>query len=878
MQSGPALFQQLINVCYDDVVKTLKPEQELLVTKYHLLLAEKDGLANSLEPLFPYYDVKYTIDFNQDFQTNLHNIDCLRQRVHIAHFFLTHILPEKLENETQTQRLLHLFMGDLQQLTECLAFLYSKNQVPLGHSQTIVNWLHLYDLSFQFWLPKYKPLSSNKAKGFYNSLVENALNYIQPLIIHGNTGGALERVKMARQHIENARKYFASIRLPIKQIRLLQDDLKKKVDHCESKIPAGFDPFTEDGATVKMYQILLTFEKQFPIELASFSQNKTLQKLDTKKVTNLSEQINSAILELTNPEIGPIFWIMISMKLTSTLALLSQVDQLYHTDEAKELFPLLRTLIQTWQKLFKKPNPLMKLNLEILNSTSSLLATQMLTISGITPKVPVITSTPFSLTLPPPKIESKEAPEKKETVKPVSQEFVEKVQTQAQTATTVDTQTTAQPAVLDTIPKKSKRSAARKRAAERKKANHENEQVETLTAALGSLALNDLQPVKDKTIALTPEIIAILDKLEAAGFKAYVKGGYVRDTLLGCTPNDIDFVSDCPKEKVCEILGAQFSRNFLIKDKIVFQAKGMELACSSNTLLEEANSSDITINALFADKSGNIFDPLDKIGDLDKPVLETVGDPQTCLQDPKRLLRMPRIGIHIGKTIPLATIECMQQLMKTVNSLEFVVYRSNMTKLFCYGKGALAWDFFERNQLMNDLLNIVPKTQTSAIFADPAIRFYVHSKFLQFDQFYSINKTPANVYHVLAALLLPELIITCQSLPGTMVNETIDVLLEAFCKRIGVMCEADRTCFKKSTQVMLVHYYGEFLTTKAQMAHPVVPKVTQQTLNPPRARIKMGQTYTPGYQASQPSYRSAKLPTLGDFMKEEKPIAAKANK
>lgn len=495
MQSGPVLFQQLVNICYDDIVTKLKPEHELLVSKYQSLLAEKDGVAKTLAFLLPYYDVKYKIDFTQDFQSNLLSINCLRQRIHIAHFFLTYLIPENTTDKAPPEQLLHLYMGDLQQLTEGMASLYSKNQVPLGHSRTIVNWLHLYDLSFQFWLPKYKPLSSNKAKGFYDSLVENALNYVPPLIIHGNTEAAMERVTIARQHIDHARKYFASIHFPIKQIRLFQNDLKRKVAHCERKIPAGFDPFTEHGATVKMYQMLLTFEKQLPTELATFSQNNTVQKVDTQNVTHLSEQINSAILELTDPEINPFFWMMIPMKLTSTLALLSQVDQL-HKDEAKVLFPLLRKLLQTWQQLFNNPNPLMKSNLEILNNASSLLATQILTISGITPKVPAIPSTPFSLTLPPPPL-----PE-------------ENVQTQAQTTitTTADTQPNIQPVPVDKTPTKSKRSAARKRAAERKKANQENEQVETLTTALSNLALNDLQPVKDKKIALSPEIIAILDK------------------------------------------------------------------------------------------------------------------------------------------------------------------------------------------------------------------------------------------------------------------------------------------------------------------------------------------------------------------------------
>jgi len=132
---------------------------------------------------------------------------------------------------------------------------------------------------------------------------------------------------------------------------------------------------------------------------------------------------------------------------------------------------------------------------------------------------------------------------------------------------------------------------------------------------------------------------------------------------------------------------------------------------------------------------------------------------------------------------------------------------------------------------MAALLNQQPKIETlPAICPDPAIRYYVHSKILQMDGIYLYSRVRANTYHVLAFLLLPELITTCQSLPGTMVSDMIDFLLKS--------------------------------------SRPVVLQVPQA--------LKMGRTYMPRYEAinKQPYCESRSQITLADFVKEVKTTKA----
>ena len=47
--------------------------------------------------------------------------------------------------------------------------------------------------------------------------------------------------------------------------------------------------------------------------------------------------------------------------------------------------------------------------------------------------------------------------------------------------------------------------------------------------------------------------IEILKKIEAAGYKAYIVGGFVRDRILGIEPNDVDITTNAKPKEVKEI-------------------------------------------------------------------------------------------------------------------------------------------------------------------------------------------------------------------------------------------------------------------------------------------------------------------------------------
>ena len=56
-------------------------------------------------------------------------------------------------------------------------------------------------------------------------------------------------------------------------------------------------------------------------------------------------------------------------------------------------------------------------------------------------------------------------------------------------------------------------------------------------------------------IKMEPGAAKLLDRLHAAGYKAYAVGGCVRDSLLGLTPHDWDLCTSALPEQVMELFG-----------------------------------------------------------------------------------------------------------------------------------------------------------------------------------------------------------------------------------------------------------------------------------------------------------------------------------
>jgi poly(A) polymerase len=199
-------------------------------------------------------------------------------------------------------------------------------------------------------------------------------------------------------------------------------------------------------------------------------------------------------------------------------------------------------------------------------------------------------------------------------------------------------------------------------------------------------------PISRKRI--DPDALKVLYRLSAAGYKAYLVGGSVRDLLLGRTPKDFDIGTDAHPQAIrrlfrnCRLIGRRFRLAHLLfaNGKVVEVAtfrrrpesadpKAPELLMTSDntfgTAREDALRRDFTINGLFYDISDfSVIDYVGGLDDLEAGLVRTIGDAQIRFrEDPVRMMRAvefaSRLGFAITPDAYEAILECRKEIVKS---------------------------------------------------------------------------------------------------------------------------------------------------------------------------------------------------------------------
>jgi len=166
------------------------------------------------------------------------------------------------------------------------------------------------------------------------------------------------------------------------------------------------------------------------------------------------------------------------------------------------------------------------------------------------------------------------------------------------------------------------------------------------------------------------------------GVDTYVVGGYVRDLILGSEDRDIDvlvsgdgvaFARAVQREVgggpvvVFEKFGTAMlplkegKIEFVSSRSERYDERSRKPVVANGTVEEDLSRRDFTVNALAVRLNsigfGELFDPFDGRGDLEKKILRTPLDPvRTFSDDPLRILRAVRFAAQLGFTIEAETL------------------------------------------------------------------------------------------------------------------------------------------------------------------------------------------------------------------------------
>ena len=167
-----------------------------------------------------------------------------------------------------------------------------------------------------------------------------------------------------------------------------------------------------------------------------------------------------------------------------------------------------------------------------------------------------------------------------------------------------------------------------------------------------------------------PETRAVMGALTRDGGAARFVGGCVRNALLGVPVEDIDIATPLTPDEVSKRLkaagmqavptGIEHGTITAVTNKTPFEITTLRRDVStdgrratvafSTDWAEDARRRDFTMNALYADAMGEVFDLVGGIADLQARRVKFIGDPaQRIAEDYLRILRLFRFHAWYGK-------------------------------------------------------------------------------------------------------------------------------------------------------------------------------------------------------------------------------------
>ena len=226
-------------------------------------------------------------------------------------------------------------------------------------------------------------------------------------------------------------------------------------------------------------------------------------------------------------------------------------------------------------------------------------------------------------------------------------------------------------------------------------------------------------------------ISQIADELKT---RAFGIGGFVRDYFLGIPNDDIDIVVEGSGIKFAERFAEYVKGELTVYEnfgtamvhygdqkvefvgarKEHYERGSRKPYCENGTLHDDQLRRDFTINAMAFDLNkghfGELIDPFDGIGDLEKGIIRTPIEPvQTFLDDPLRMLRCIRFRCKLSRPgkefhIAIPTFEAIKKCKEEVKTLSGERITEELNKILVSKKPSQGFTLLKESGLLPFIL------------------------------------------------------------------------------------------------------------------------------------------------------------------------------
>jgi len=221
--------------------------------------------------------------------------------------------------------------------------------------------------------------------------------------------------------------------------------------------------------------------------------------------------------------------------------------------------------------------------------------------------------------------------------------------------------------------------------------------------------------------------LKVLDRLNEAGYQAYLVGGGVRDLLLGKQPKDFDVATNAHPEDVkhlfrnCRLIGRRFRLAHILYGRDVIEVatfRGPHEGEKNHradqnkqgriirdnvygSLEEDAIRRDFSINALYYNvQDESIIDFTGGMQDLKKQILRMIGDVELRYhEDPVRMLRAVRFAAKLDFAMDAQTHKLIFELGSLLEDIPVARLFDESIKLFQGGYGLSCFKLLRKYQL-----------------------------------------------------------------------------------------------------------------------------------------------------------------------------------
>ncbi len=195
-------------------------------------------------------------------------------------------------------------------------------------------------------------------------------------------------------------------------------------------------------------------------------------------------------------------------------------------------------------------------------------------------------------------------------------------------------------------------------------------------------------------------IVGVLKKIENAGFKAYIVGGFVRDFYLNKENSDVDICTSAKPSDLRKIFGDnisldQYGSLILTENNNKYEITTFRRESKYldnrhptkvkfvNNLKTDLKRRDFTMNAICLTSDLNYIDIFKGREDINKRLIRMIGKPDKRLkEDALRILRAIRFSVTLDFELEENLKTAIKQNSHLVNNLSYFYKKKELEKIF----------------------------------------------------------------------------------------------------------------------------------------------------------------------------------------------------